>query len=443
MKKTMISALLALSLTVAAVPAFAADVTGASSWNVAVGKGLNDGASLESMFPNVIVVHEGDPVTFTNQTSKGTHTVTFSAGKAAPDSNDPAVLKATSPSGVKWDGTSLLSSGELAPGDSYEIIFTSVGTYTYYSANNPSMMGMVVVMPAGTPIANGEVQSSFAKKLTSSLSDKALYLRQNAQRFNSSYKNEGGTVTYRAELGLGGSDLAMNKIYPGTLFVSAGDSVEWTNESPYLPHYVLFNKPEGDDFLTADGSVEARFANASPSSSLVGTSLISSGPLQPGAKYKLSFPTAGTYNYEVNNGNGIAMNGKVVVYPKEGIKVIVNNNPLLYGEDYLLPFFRNDTLYVPIVPYIQSLGGQAVWDEAAQTAYISTKEDVGAPGTLVSIDGAAKVVANGKQLLYKNPAKPIEIDGHIYAPAEELAKAFGGYYSWDERNHSSTVYIPN
>jgi len=78
---------------------------------------------------------------------------------------------------------------------------------------------------------------------------------------------------------------------PSTAEIMAGDMVEWRNTSPFT-HTVTF------------GSADT------------GTAAIDSGPIAPGAVFRLSFPEAGTYGYVCKPHEGHDMRGTVTVKPR-------------------------------------------------------------------------------------------------------------------------------
>ena len=86
-------------------------------------------------------------------------TVTIRAGDTITWTNDDAIVHtATSTTGA-------FDSGDLAPGKSYSVTFTTAGTYDYFCAPHPTMTGQIVVQaaapaptaapsPAGGPLPN-------------------------------------------------------------------------------------------------------------------------------------------------------------------------------------------------------------------------------------------------------------------------------------------------
>src|SRR5262249_200061 len=147
-------------LTVGVSGSYAADSSDAAqTWDVSVGLMMHDDTEMFSMQPGAIYIHEGDTVVFTNKDVLAPHNVTLQAGNPPPrDTTDPSA-----PSGSQWDGSKLLYSGEMMPGDSYTVIFTKSGAYDYYCDIHPSMKGTIVVSPKGSYIPNQVEQAAIQK----------------------------------------------------------------------------------------------------------------------------------------------------------------------------------------------------------------------------------------------------------------------------------------
>ncbi|HEY4439926.1 MAG TPA: plastocyanin/azurin family copper-binding protein [Candidatus Elarobacter sp.] len=94
-----------------------------------------------------VTVHAGDTVTWTNQSNNSPHTVTV-APVGAPF---PTLSPFSPPSGGNvYDGSTLVNSGVIAPGQSFALKFTKAGTYTYHCIfhdDTENMIGTVVVLP--------------------------------------------------------------------------------------------------------------------------------------------------------------------------------------------------------------------------------------------------------------------------------------------------------
>lgn len=101
-----------------------------------------DGTSLTATTTTVPV---GTTVTWTNLSSNMPHTVTFPiAGQSLP-----AMPPFSPPSGPStYDGTQLVNSGPLMPGQSFTLTFTKAGTYQYHCLfhdDTENMIGTIVV----------------------------------------------------------------------------------------------------------------------------------------------------------------------------------------------------------------------------------------------------------------------------------------------------------
>lgn len=95
--------------------------------------------------PTTATVPVGSSITWTNYSSNEVHTVTFGiAGQAFPTLNPFAPPSG----GSTYDGSAIVNSGVLAPGQSFTLTFTKVGTYTYHCLfhdDTENMIGAVVV----------------------------------------------------------------------------------------------------------------------------------------------------------------------------------------------------------------------------------------------------------------------------------------------------------
>jgi plastocyanin len=437
LKKKWLAVLMVLSLmmSVYGVVTYAAEEN--VNWDVSVGKATEDGISLDSMFPKVVFVHEGDTVTFKNGSLFTPHTVTFLAGSAPLSPQDPANFAPSAASGLKWDGKALLNSGIMEPGNSYSVTFTASGAYPYYCILHPLMTGTVVVIPKGQPIPSKVEQIAAANTQTDDLIEQAKSLTS-AKHEAHVMNNTDGTFSYHMEMGVGHRGFSVNKMLPETLFISEGDSVEWLNDNHYEPHFITFNKPSDLSFFLPGGAFNPAFMAPAGGAQFDGTGFTNSGMIQAMQSYKLTFTQAGTFTYECYLHTGDKMTGTIVVAPKDSIKVSVNNKPLIY--DYKLPHLHNNHVYVGLVAFAEALGGTAIWDETMQAVIMNIGGKFTTPSSLTDAAGV-KVVMNGKQLLYGFDPAPHLHDGRSFAPVQELISLLGGSYSWDESTKTLDVFL--
>lgn len=98
-----------------------------------------------SLADTSVTILAGQTLTWTNESNNEIHTVTFGpAGAVFPNLNNfgPPL------GGNVYDGTTVVSSGILAPGKTFSLQFTKPGTYTYHCLihdDTANMIGTVVV----------------------------------------------------------------------------------------------------------------------------------------------------------------------------------------------------------------------------------------------------------------------------------------------------------
>ncbi|WP_338602785.1 plastocyanin/azurin family copper-binding protein [Sulfolobus tengchongensis] len=127
----------------------ASTTTAHHQWIVYVG-GQSSDMSVMTMgfYPEIITIDAGDSITFIVNSTEP-HTVTFLSGN--PPLN-PFLPQSLLPMGGSiYNGTGIVSSGLLFPGQTYTLTFTTPGVYIYQCTIHPGMVGVVIVNPAGTP----------------------------------------------------------------------------------------------------------------------------------------------------------------------------------------------------------------------------------------------------------------------------------------------------
>jgi plastocyanin len=405
MKRTAASLLIMLAMVMVMVNfAFAADETASETWQVSVGKETAS-TSIDSMFPKVVYIHEGDKVVFANGAKFTPHTVTFLAGNAPLSPQDPAHAVASVPSGSSWDGTTLLNSGILPPGvGKYEVTFTKSGAYAYYCVLHPMMTGTVVVIPKGQPIPSKVEQAAATKAQEQDILVQAEMMHGNmAPQYT---KNTDGTLTYQVGMGTPNSSFSHNRMMPDLAVVAEGDSVQWTNSSPYEPHFVTFNKPKDLNFFTPAMDFNPVFMAPAGKKSFDGTGFTNSGMIMSSQSYTLKFTKAGTYAYECYLHSGSKMTGTVVVVPKNAVKLIVNGKVVTDAKAQ----WKGTGVNVSAAAFAKALGGKAV-----------------AGGKTVTVTaGKFKAVVNAAGGM---------------ASAEEIVRGMGGSYGWDQQTKTLTVNV--
>jgi len=389
---------------------FAADPAVPETWQVSVGKETAD-TSLDSMFPKVVFIHEGDKVVFTNGAIGTPHTVTFLAGQTPLTTQDPTHAIPSAPSGGSWDGKAFLNSGILVPSQSYEVTFTSSGAYSYYCVLHPMMTGTVVVVPKGQPIPSKVEQAAAAKAQENDLLVQVNMLQgPHAAQY---VANKDGSLTYKVDLGSQNSTFSHNRMMPETVIISEGDSISWTNLSPYEPHWVTFNKPADLNFFTDKGDFNPQFMPPAGGKEFNGTGFTNSGMLMSTQSYALKFTKVGTYTYECYLHSGSMMKANVVVVPKGAVKLVVNGNAVANSAGAT---WKDGDLNVGIASFTKALGGKFVFDNKSKMYTITVK---------------------GKS--FKTAGYTLK--GTAYASAENIVRGLGGTYAWNSATQSLTVTV--
>jgi plastocyanin len=125
------------------------DIAQDQSNNHNVTLGIGDGlVGVMRFFPQKIVIHVNDTITFTNRDSMNPHTVSFGAFPPGTDDFSPFGTPGA------FDGSTILKSGFLGTdpawfGTTYQVKFVKAGTYAFYCDLHDflGMVATIVVLP--------------------------------------------------------------------------------------------------------------------------------------------------------------------------------------------------------------------------------------------------------------------------------------------------------
>jgi plastocyanin/predicted lipoprotein with Yx(FWY)xxD motif len=325
----------------AALPASNSPVSAAGvNWQVSAGSGTPDAAVTGMAFyPPVITIDEGDSITWSF--NGDAHTVTFLSGAAAPPPiSQAAAIPAGGPS---YDGTGLVNSGIITPGNTFTLNFTKAGTFQYQCLLHPVMHGTVVVQPAGTPYPQTQADYNEAATVAeqTDLGQGNTLRRQLQAAPPVTTTNADGSTNYNVNAGASAGMASIMRFLPGKLTINVGDTVTWTNIDSIDPHTVTF-APDGNypEFPTP-ASLTPAGGPTYDGSTFTNSGLIvpAGSPPFPGIpttkSFTLKFTKAGTYTYHclIHDPNG--MIGKIRVVPAGASKTLgppiatVANNPAL------------------------------------------------------------------------------------------------------------------
>ena len=284
------------------------------TWHVQVSAESQDQAKQEDVFlPNEIWIYAGDSIKFTFSPKSEVHTVTLvEAGQLRP-----------------------LFSGPVTNAATYIVKLPTPGNYKLVCAAHADMNGVVHVMQhadsaaafyaAALPYDQFDYNHQAAEEMNDLLAGKA-----DSSEGVREFPPSENVVLMRGEVVVdaeGGQYLAMVHFLPRTIRIHAGETVEWINTDPMVPHTITFGlEPMNPKTLVTaisgpDGTPQATINSA--------TDGVSSGFLEaaaqdrpflpesaPGAtRFRVKFTKPGTYHYicGLNDVNGEV--GTVIVLP--------------------------------------------------------------------------------------------------------------------------------
>lgn len=279
-------------------------------WQVLVGNESGNMAIQGMRFlPGQVWINQGDTVTWKANAAE-IHTVTFFKGGKkqstvpAFDPTDP--MQTTRIGGKVYDASKYLNSGLLTTGSSplpglstytsYGLKFNHDGNFTYYCLVHGKMMtGTIHVRDAGTPYPF--TQEQYNKQAA----DQAAALVKDGQRLLTRTREK--SDAHHVFAGAQDNKVMVMRFLRGTVHVAMGSQVSFINDNMIVPHTVTFGPvPTGPSALAPSGH---------PSNYTGGA--LSSGILDPGQTFTVTFNKAGTFPYLCLLHDEMGMVGKVVV----------------------------------------------------------------------------------------------------------------------------------
>ncbi|GAC1420092.1 MAG: hypothetical protein NVSMB62_13690 [Acidobacteriaceae bacterium] len=309
------------------------------TWRALLGAQNKDmGKQAIAFLPNELWIHSGDSIIWTSG-SGDIHSVSFFvAGQKYQ--NFRAGCPGYTPSGSSFDGTKCVSAPPLVTGQNYTVRFPVVGNFKLICLVHPHMTGVIHVLPTAAPLPHNQMfYDELAEKQAHSIlsdTDSQKHHMEMAEgdsddMFSTRVLRGKSVIAGIGEIGstaAGFQSLSIVRFIKGNIEVRVGDTVEFTNLDPALPHTVTFGKEPGNPFpptanvtLQADGSLHATINSTSDSvhSGFLGAAPEDQVgvPQAPPATtvFRVTFTHAGTYNYICALHDNLGMVGKVVVLP--------------------------------------------------------------------------------------------------------------------------------
>jgi plastocyanin len=270
----------------------------------------------------------------------GFHNIAFTSGAAyppliiaGPGAQDvqvnPRVAFPAQPAPT-YDGTGYFNSGLPQPGQPFEwtLTFSRPGAFEYACMVHPFMKGFVVVEPAGTTVpSQDEVTAQGQRETQQYFADAQNAVQE--QQAAAPTAASGGTWNVSMDTP-NSTHFALQRFFPQSVTIQAGDTVHWTNPALSEPHTVTFRagaasepvfipqpQQSGPPLLVANPRV---FPPVVPSSPYDGQSYANSGFLGEGIpfgrEFSLTFSQPGTYQYVCMLHEDLGMSGFVIVTPR-------------------------------------------------------------------------------------------------------------------------------
>jgi len=306
-------------------------VTGPQTYSVVVDGPSTLGAEnyvYGAFFPKVVSARPGDTLVFENRSSNDIHTVTFGV-KADRSDSPPLITKAvqanpavfgpcftTQPAGPnllscpgaaakpaaapEFTGQGFWNSGQIlfpaAPPEAGPKTATvklaagiPAGSYTIACLLHPFMQSTLNVVGSDAERLSPAQVSAAADKELGEAKTQASGLAAPAPATTA---NGAGVVA-----SWGNQLIAVNRFSPDTVSIKVGQTVTWTDASPYMPHTISFNPPfkspdEPNAFLPTGAKSGSDFAGGVAHSGMIGPK-----PFLPVDSFSLRFTKAGTYPY--------------------------------------------------------------------------------------------------------------------------------------------------
>jgi plastocyanin len=301
-------------------------VVQAAQWNATVGAQNNDkGHQALAFLPNEIWIHAGDRITWLFDADE-IHTLTFLVadqprpffGAGCPGfSADPAT----------FDGSTCVTTPPMVTGQTFTVIFPAAGNFKLVCLVHENMDGRIHVLASSEPLPHDQAfyDNQAADQRHTLLTDSVHQDHHNTPLDPLAVAAGIGKVSATAG---GSSTLSVVRFQHGTTEIHAGQTVEWSNLDPVLPHTITFGSepadlidPSPDVTVDTDG---ARHATVNSPSDSTHSGFIVAAPQErlglPQAplgvtRFRVTFPNAGVFLYICALHDGLGMTGKVVVRP--------------------------------------------------------------------------------------------------------------------------------
>src|SRR5216684_5535687 len=298
----------------------------AQTWQAAVGaQSVDKAKQVVAFLPNEIWIHAGDTVNWTVGADE-IHTITFlTVGQVRA----PFFVGCPGFSfgAASFDGSTCVSTPPMVSGQTFNVMFPATGNFKLVCLVHPDMTGVVHVLDPSTPLPHD--QSFYDKEAAVQAHDLLAELNQ-GQADHHTVSPNAVIVGAGKTLANGGghNTISLMRFVQPELVMHVGDTAEWTNDDPSMPHTITFGtepknpfppspnvSPDSDDGLHAtissiSDSVHSGFI-VSASQDQIGISQRPRGT----TRFRITFTNAGIYPYKCALHDNLGMVGRIIVLP--------------------------------------------------------------------------------------------------------------------------------
>jgi len=303
-----------------------AQLVQAQSWQATTGAQTQSKRIQALAFlPNEIWIHAGDTVKW-NFPVDEVHTVTFLANNQLRPGSKVG-CPGTTPDGSPFDGNTCVNGGRMTKGQTYSVTFPVAGNFKLTCLVHTSMTGVVHVLDPAAPLPHDQA-----------FYDDQAAVQQRDLLYSGAYLDHRPTHSHGNEVTAGVGEVVATPGGPNAIsimrfeepdkIIHVGDTVEWTNSDPIVPHTMTFGiepadlvPPSANVTVDADG---ARHGVVNSTADDVHSGwIIASGHERTGVaqaslgvtRFRVTFTQAGVFHYICGLHDQLGMKGKVIVVP--------------------------------------------------------------------------------------------------------------------------------
>jgi plastocyanin len=302
-----------------------------AQWQATVGAQSDDkGHQALAFLPNEIWIHTGDSITWTFDADE-IHTVTFlKADQVRPFFAVGCPGFSSSP--ATFDGSTCVTTPPLVKGQTFTVRFPVAGNFKLVCLVHENMDGRIHVYPRTRQLPHD--QAFYNQRAADERKDllTETFDHDSGHDNEPNRNNNPGVAAGIGEVAAtaGGSETAsVVRFVDDPVKIHAGQTVEWVNNDPVMPHTITFGtEPAGDPappspdvtvdldgarhavIKTTSDSTHSGFIVAAPQERLG----LQQAPLSV-TRFRVTFPRAGTFPYICALHDNLGMKGTVIVTP--------------------------------------------------------------------------------------------------------------------------------